>query len=364
MPWPLTGRTPELDAAVAALRRCDSRGVVLAGGAGVGKTRLAREILARVTDRRTTIRWIGATASSAAVPLGCLAHLIPGTGTADLPGVLDRVARELHPPGRTGRTVVAVDDAHLLDAVSAGVVNQLALHHGVALVVTLRTGEAAPDAVTALWTDGHLDRLDLEPLARPETTSLLESVLEGPVEASSIRRLWRVTAGNPLYLQHLVEGERAAGNLQAVGGVWRWRGDPALRPQLVELVEARIGSLPSAVGRVLELLAYREPLDPGLLAVLAGRDAVEAAEDRGLVIVRVSGSSHETVLGHPLYAEVVRARTGLLRARRLRGELVGALADTPVSTRLASRCSRSTATCLPSPRCSPVPRSRPAPTST
>lgn len=42
--------------------------------------------------------------------------------------------------------------------------------------------------------------------------------------------------------------------------MWRWRGDPALSPQLVELVEARIGSLPVSVNRVLELLAYGLPV--------------------------------------------------------------------------------------------------------
>ena len=66
---------------------------------------------------------------------------------------------------RQGRVLIGVDDAHLLDGLSAHVVHQLAQARGARLVVTLRTGGAEPDAMTALWKDGLLARLDLEPLS-------------------------------------------------------------------------------------------------------------------------------------------------------------------------------------------------------
>lgn len=173
--------------------------------------------------------------------------------------------------------------------------------------------------------DGHLDRWEVQPLPVAESHTLLEAVLGGPVEARSAARLWEVTRGNALYLRQLVDGEREAGHLDRVAGAWRWSGDPALRPQLVELVDARIGRLPDGVRRVGELLAFGEPLPGDLLVGLVDPRDLEDAEARGLATVTAAGVR----LAHPLYAEVLRARTTSLRAQRLRGELVRALDGDP-----------------------------------
>ncbi|MGA8520701.1 MAG: AAA family ATPase, partial [Pseudonocardiaceae bacterium] len=72
--WPLTGRAEELSLISGLTRRRDgSAGVVLAGLAGVGKTRLAREALAAAQQRGTVTRWAVATASARALPLGAFA---------------------------------------------------------------------------------------------------------------------------------------------------------------------------------------------------------------------------------------------------------------------------------------------------
>ena len=60
------------------------------------------------------------------------------------------------------RHLIGVDDAHLLDGYSAHVIHHLAQTREARLVVTVRTGSAQPDAVTALWKDGLLARLDLD----------------------------------------------------------------------------------------------------------------------------------------------------------------------------------------------------------
>ncbi|MFN2536146.1 MAG: AAA family ATPase [Pseudonocardiaceae bacterium] len=53
--WPLTGRVKELSRISGLTRRRDGpAGVVLAGPAGVGKTRLAREALAAAETRTET----------------------------------------------------------------------------------------------------------------------------------------------------------------------------------------------------------------------------------------------------------------------------------------------------------------------
>ena len=228
--------------------------------------------------------------------------------------------------GRTG-VIVGVDDAHLLDELSATLVHQLVLRRAATVVLTLRTGETPPDAVTALWKDGHLTRLELQPLSQDETAALVEARLDGPLDSAAARRLWSVTQGNALYLRQLVDGELEAGRLHQVAGVWRWSGELALSPGLVELLSTRIGQLPDTLNNVLEVLAFGEPLGVPLLVTLADAVAVEQAEARGLIEVYPDGRRLQARLAHPLYGEVRRAQMGMFHARRLRGRIARAMAD-------------------------------------
>ena len=79
-----------------------------------------------------------------------------------------RVVEALTDGTQPDRLVVFVDDAHLLDDLSSLVLHQLVQSQAAAVILTIRTGEAAPAAVTALWKDGLLRRCELEPLTRSE----------------------------------------------------------------------------------------------------------------------------------------------------------------------------------------------------
>ena len=97
--WPLVGRNEELGVVLEHLARCDSRGVVIAGALGVGKTRLAREAIASL-DRDFSIEWAAATPASTSIPFGAFAHLLPNV---DFVSSEDRrTARKRHHrrPGR------------------------------------------------------------------------------------------------------------------------------------------------------------------------------------------------------------------------------------------------------------------------
>jgi DNA-binding CsgD family transcriptional regulator len=326
--WPLTGRAEELSLINGLVQSEDGpAGVVLAGAAGVGKTRLAREALAAAQQRGALTRWAAATASARALPLGAFAATLGVVGPD--PARLVRQATDalLAGAGKAG-VIVGVDDAHLLDDLSATLVHQLALRRTVTLVLTLRTGETAPDAVTALWKDGHLTRLELQPLSADETATLVEATLGGPLDIAAARRLWSITRGNALYLRQLVDGELEAGRLHQIAGVWRWSGELALSPGLVELLLVRIGRLSGALNDVVEVLAFGEPLGVPLLVRLTDAAAVEQAEARGLIEVYPDGPRLQARLAHPLYGEVRRAQMGTLHARRLRGRIARALADT------------------------------------
>jgi hypothetical protein len=326
--WPLTGRAEELSRIGGLTRRRDGpAGVVLAGAPGVGKTRLVREALAAAEQRGALTRWAVATASARALPLGAFAATLGVVGSDPARLVRQASAALLAGAGKGG-VIVGVDDAHLLDELSAMLVHQLVLRRAATLVLTLRTGETAPDAVTALWKDGHLPRLDLQPLSAAETAILLEATLGGSVDIFAARRLFTITRGNVLYLRQLVDGELEAARLHQVAGVWRWSGELALSPGLVELVSARVGQLPDEQRDVVEVLAFGEPLGIPLLADLTDSLAVEQAEARGLVEVYPDGRRLQARLAHPLYGEVQREQMGRLHARRLRGRIACALAAT------------------------------------
>lgn len=300
--WPLTGRAEELSLISGLTRRRDGpAGVVLAGAAGVGKTRLAREALAAAEQRGALTRWAVATASARTLPLGAFAATLGVVGPD--PARLVRQASDalLAGAGKAG-VIVGVDDAHLLDELSAMLVHQLALRRAATVVLTLRTGETAPDAVTALWKDGHLARLELQPLSQDESVTLVEATLGGPVDSVAARRLWTITRGNALYLQQLVDGELESSRLRQVGGVWQWSGKPELSPGLVELVRARIGELPDAQRDVIEVLAFGEPLGVPLLAGLTDVAALEQVKARGLIEVYPDGRRLQARLAHPLYS--------------------------------------------------------------
>ena len=221
--------------------------------------------------------------------------------------------------GAEGRPlVVFVDDAHLLDAGSATLVHQLALTRAATVVATVRSGEAVPDPVVALWKDGPAERIEVGVLDDAAIDELLVTVLGGPVEPASVRQLAEHCQGNPLFLRELVTGAIETGALvEEVVGIWRLRG--ALQPtsRLVELVAQRLGDLTDPERTVLELLTLGEPLDQATLAALTDPAAVETLERRGLITSRVDGRRVQVSLGHPIYGDVVSVGISALRQRDL-----------------------------------------------
>jgi len=79
MAWPLIGREAELRHVAEALAGGTAGGVVIAGSAGVGKTRLAREAAELAAARGDAIEWARATRAAASIPLGAFGALLPAT---------------------------------------------------------------------------------------------------------------------------------------------------------------------------------------------------------------------------------------------------------------------------------------------
>ncbi len=320
--WPLTGRAEELRVISDALAGAAHNGMVIAGLAGVGKTRLARAAADAAVHAGWTVRRVAGTSTGRAVTLGAFARWADATDASPL-ALAQKVIAGFSGETDGAKLLVLVDDAHLLDDLSALVVHQLALHDTANVVATVRAGEPAPDAVTALWKDRLLGRLDLQTLAHNESDDLLQAVLGGPVSEDCATRMWNLSRGNVLFLHHLVEHERETGRLTSVDDEWHWAGTPSVSPSLVELVELQIGAVPEDVRDVVDLVAIAEPIDRAILTTLADPQAIEDAEQQGLIAATVATDA--VYVGHPLYAEIRLSQCGRLRLRGLRGRVATAM---------------------------------------
>ncbi|MBW0013319.1 GTPase domain-containing protein [Mycobacterium sp.] len=250
----------------AALEASSTGGAVVLGPDGVGKSTLARLAAEDFAERHpsTQIRWVTGTPTERVVPFGAFGHLID---IADVgkPAALLRAARASL-SRRQEDLLLVVDDAHDLDVLSATLVYQLALAGAARMIVTA-CADPAPDAIAALWTDGLLDRLDIE----------------SPGGATSAKE-----------------------------------------------VDAFLAELPGAARAVLDYLAVAEPLSLADLTSLAGDGAVREAQDWGAAETRVCGGrSYDPMVytAHPLFADRARAALGADGARRRRAEVVELLSQ-------------------------------------
>lgn len=319
--WPLTGRSEEMQTLQTAFSAPDVSGAVVCGAAGVGKSRICREMLSAAVSQGCEVRWAICTSSARSVPLGVFAAWAP-SGVADTVQLLRGVIEAL----TAGAAVVGVDDVHLIDDLSAFVVHQIVQRGLAKVVLTVRDGESIPAAVQEIWAAGRFERLDLQPLSLDETAGLLSATLGGPVDSDAAQRLWKLTRGNVLYLRNIVEHEVADGRIVRQHGYWRWIGDPVIPPSLAGFIEPRIGSLPESVSDVIDVLAVGEPIGLAALTRITGPAAVEEADIRGLITIETSTGGAEVRLAHPLYGEVRRSRAATTRLRRLRGLVAAELA--------------------------------------
>jgi DNA-binding CsgD family transcriptional regulator len=311
--WPLVGRDRELELVRRRLATGPPGGLVLAGAAGVGKTRLAAEVARAAESSGWAVEWVRATRSTASIPLGAFAPLLPaGRMAKDGAELLSRARHALVARAGDRGLVLCVDDGQLLDDTSSALVHQLVVAGEVFAVVALRVGDPVPDALRALWKDELCDLVELGELARAEVDDLLAAALGAPVHGRTRAALWELTLGNALFLREVVLYGLERGLLAEVGGIWRWQGEMAAGMRLAELVGARLESLSEAARAALETVAVGAPLETALLEP-AEASALDELERHGIVERRMDGRRELVDVAHPLHGEVVRA--GLSRTR-------------------------------------------------
>ncbi len=320
--WPLVGRAGTIDAVSRIIRAGERAGVIMVGHPGVGRTRLARAALAAAVSASPQSRswvpgWVAASRSTASIPLGALAHLLPDLelGDGSTGRLLIEARRLLRRVAQGTRLLLAVDDAHLLDETSAVLLSQLAASGEAFLLLTAPTGVPVPDPLFELWKETVIERIDLPELTRGESDRLVVRALGGQVDRAALRQFWTLALGNPLFLRELVDAGLADGSLRRSGEVWRWDGPFPLTSRMVEMVLLRAGTLGGPEQELLRLLAFGQPLGSDVAAALTSPQTVAVVEERGLVTSRRAGARVEVSLAHPMYGEVLRRHSTPLQER-------------------------------------------------
>lgn len=315
--WPFVARNVELHEAAQALR-VGSRGVVLAGQTGVGKSALARVLAESLESEGCPVRFVIGTETAQAVPLGAFRHALTLADARD-PTVMLGAAHEML--AADPDLVIVVDDAQHLDPLSALLIQQLAVHGSPRLIVTIGNGAVASDAVTALWKEQLLLRLDLEPFTREQTAELAAAVLGGAVDDRAVAELHRFSSGSPLYLRGALNAALGDAVLVCDQGRWRLRGQLRASADLHALIGSRFDTLTPDELDVVEVVSTAEVLDWDVLVAACDLDAIGRVERRSAIQVLNDAACTLVQPGHPIIGEVARSRCSKTRSRQINTQL-------------------------------------------
>ena len=370
---PFVGRREEMAALEDEFARAaagEFRVVLLSGEAGVGKSRLSRELLARHPEAAgmfARAHPLGVTAafgvwaeaidpllrdrSDAQVTAACggllddLASLFHRVAVIrgslpdrepPLPRLLQGLAALLRNLTAQAAVIAVLDDVHFADASSWEALRYFARHLDdtrLLVVATSRPADLADQEVAAqalfeLDEDGFLRRLEVTPLDRNTTRELAETIVGQPPPAALVDWVDQRARGNPLYVISLVRALLEEHADLSAPGLHR------LPESLAERMAARTRGADTTTRAVLDLLAVvdrplpladlavltgltAERLDPILATLIAGR-AVAERQRVGELIYEIQ---------HPLLRDVIYRQVSEARKRVLHRQAARSLLD-------------------------------------
>ncbi len=331
--WPSVGRESVLGQVGELLSRPLPGAVVLAGAAGAGRSHTALECARLAETSGYRVERVLATHSAASIDLGAFAGLVTDLGEG--PGLIRRAREQIAGAPGSGPVFLVVDDAHLLDAVSATLVLALTGDPNVFILATVRMGAVPPDAISALWKDAGASRIELGPLSRDDTTALLEAALDAPVASATVQSFLEFSGGMPLAIRDLFESVTAADQFHRDHGIWRLIGEPRSTPRLTESIQRRLTRLEPNALRLVKTLALGAPLPLPAIDLLGLGDALHQLEGEGLSTLDGEADAIEVRLASQAVATVVLDGVGTMERREILAACVDAL--TPGSTAESDR---------------------------
>ena len=369
---PFTGRDAELarlEVATAA-----GRLALIEGEAGIGKTRLAEEFVARhgglvllgaARELEQSIPYqplVAALRALVARPdwpalrerlgleplwLAEAARLLPELARAeqaaappparpDEARLWEGVARLMLALARLAPVALVLDDLHWADASTLGLLGYLLRRiEGAPLRILATARPAAPSTplgalVTALTREERLERMALRRLTPGETEALARSL--SPAAASELAAwLQRSAEGNPYIIDELVRLARAEGILTPEGAVdaRALLATPVVPQTVYSLIEARLARLSDAARRVLDAaVAAGREFEFELVARAAGLSesaALDALDELRAARLLEQLPDGRLRFDHTLTMEVAYREVGEPRHRALHRRLAEVL---------------------------------------
>lgn len=356
------GRRAELAALVEGLgAAADGRGsvVLVAGDAGIGKTRLAEEAAAAATGLGMRIAWSRCADEVATPALWPWIQVLRALGAEALPepeqlaapaadsdtrraALFERITEELAAAAAAHPLLVVLDDLHGADPASLHLLRFLVgriARLPLLVVATLRDavhdrGDALVHTLAELARERAVTRLALGGLGATEVAELLnERGLPDPGLAGELRRR---TEGNPFFLVELIALLRSERRLDGDG-----RGDRGgfdVPASVRDVLERRLARLPPDTRALLTLAALigREfPLD--VLEAAADLDAeridtlIEAAVITGVVVEE--GEGFVWRFSHDLVRETIVGGLTRLQRARLHRQIAAGIESLPPRAR-------------------------------
>lgn len=322
--------------------------LVLSGPPGIGKTRLAEEVVERTAatgdtvwvacpDERATPPWwpmrqlVRALGADADEVLEVPAHADPDTARFQ---VYERIQRLLE--SADGLRTLVIDDVQWADSASTGALAYMAgalRDHPLAIVLTVRDGEHTPELGRLLGTVARGARnrhVEVPALSSRDVAELAAAIAAEVITPAEAATLAERTGGNPFFVceyARLPRDDRAGNEIPA--GV-------------KSVLDRRLANLDPAVLQVLRTAAViGDEVDVPVLARATGLDLDtladyldESADER---IVGPSHTGDGYAFAHGLLREQLLAGMPALRRQRLHAKVAEVFADGGGADALTSR---------------------------
>jgi DNA-binding NarL/FixJ family response regulator len=308
---------------------------LVAGEAGIGKTRLLQELAGSVPVETAVL--VGhAETGSLGRPLDVIRSMLDDAPSSlvDARAVaVDAVVARLGP----GRSLVIFEDLHWADSDSVGVFEQLSTMPlpGLTLIASYRPDDLTSrlpggEMVVRLERQRQVHQVHLERLDYHETAAFVAAVYGRTVSTRIVDALRNRTGGNPFFLEEILT---AAGDAEPEA-----LAEQPLPWTLTELVSRQLDGLTAEQRKVIEAAAVLGPRASfDVLAVLVDRSETELIADlRGLVErdLLTEEARDEFSFRHELVRDAVENQLLGRERRRLHEQALEALRET-TSTDLA-----------------------------